>query len=984
VLFLFNIRCYIYISFGRIQCIAPLIMYKTALIALFIFCSSWAFGQERKASYFSKATSFNITEPLSELPVIEPLAKEHTPRIIPNKLRRNKNVNKNAKPIGPDPSWQKTPGRIHGRSPLIDWEGTNFAEGQAIPPDPSGAVGPDHYVHMVNTSWKIFDKTDSLLYGPASLGSIWGGSVNDGDPIVMYDKFADRWFLSEFEISTNSLMVAVSTSSDPLGSYYTYIFPLGNTLPDYPKYSVWNDGYYVTANKSGEQCYVLERDAMLVGDSTAQIIGFVMADIETSGFFSALPANAGSTLPEAGTPNYLFYFQDDGWSNQVDTDHVKIWEVDVNWTTPANSTISAPQSLDVAAFDSEFTAAWDDIEQPNGQFLDAIPGAFMYMAQYREFPGYEVVVLNHTVDVNATNHGGVRWYELRKYPEANWSVYQQGTYAPDSLHRWMASICMDYQGNIGLAYSVSGPATFPSLRYTGRHAGDPLGEMTIIEETIVNGTSSQSATNRYGDYAQMTIDPSDDATFWFTGEYISNNWKTRIAAFKIANDFDHDLAIVDINSPVNSIMDTAETITVSISNFGLFDEWDFEVGYQVDTGAIVSETYMDTILSGQTVLYSFSQHANLSIEGQTYSIKTYTGLATDEFTLNDTLVLPVMHLNANDIGITAITSPFSGNDLTDDELLTVHIENFGYQSQVNFPVSYGINGGAWITDTVMTTLDSGSVLSYSFTETADLSSLATFDIIAFTGLALDVVNSNDTLTKSVEHFICSPNSNCQIGDHIERVVLGTIDNSSMCSEDGYGDFSYLITDLQHMGFDNLQIKAGFINQRLSMWVDFNDNFSFETDELVISDAAFSNSLTSIPFNIPLDAPLGEHLCRIRSRFQQAILDPCVDVEYGETEDYTVNIITNDTIGLDENELNFEYQIMSLGNGLIQLDIQNYSMEILSIKVHNSIGQLIQEISEKHISGSFSRILDLSAFSDGYYLISIGDGNQSRVKKVLLY
>ncbi len=960
-------------------------MYTRIIISLLFISSSFLMAQENSASFISKASSFNITAPLSDLPILEPVPKEHKPRIIPNKLRRNKNVNLQAKPYGPDPVWQKSEGAIQGRSPLIDWEGVSYSEAMAIPPDPSGAIGPDHYVHMVNTSWKIFDRTDSLLFGPASLGTIWGGTVNDGDPIVMYDKFADRWFLSEFEIATNSLMVAVSTGSDPLGSYYTYIFPLGANFPDYPKYSVWSDGYYVTANKQGEQCYVMDRDAMLIGDSTAQIIGFELQNLETPGFFSVLPAHANSNLPETGTPNYLFYFQDDGWSNLMDTDQVKIWEVDVDWNIPANSTISTPQSIDVAAFDSEFTPSWNDIPQPNGQHLDAVPGALMYMAQYRSFPSYDVVVLNHTVDVNATNHAGIRWYELRKYGEANWSLYQQGTFAPDSVNRWMASIGMDYQGNIGMAYSVAGVNTFPSLRYTGRHAGDPLGEMTIMEETIIDGTSSQVGSKRYGDYSQLTIDPNDDATFWFAGEYVDNAWKTRIAAFKIANDFDYDLAVVDLVSPVPAQLDTAEELTVSISNLGLFDAFNFPVSYLVDNGDTITEMYSDTILSGQTVDYTFSQSANMAIEGHQYEIKTFTGLITDEFTINDTLVSTVLHLNANDIGINAIVSPISGTGLTDQEEVTIHIQNFGYQSQVNFPVSYTVDGGALVTDTISAVINSGDVLVHSFTEAADLSELDTFNIEVITSLDQDVNTTNDTLAKSVINYICLPVANCLFDDYIEQVILGSIDNVSNCSENGYGDYTYLMTDLQHMGYDELKVKSGYINQKLSMWVDFNDNYLFEIDELLIDNESFSNdALTSMPFNIPLTAPLGEHLCRIRSRFQQDILDACESVEYGETEDYTVNVITNDTIGLVENELNFGFEIISLGAGNIQLNITDYMQDDLVIKVHNSLGQKVFESNEIIHSGKLiSQTINLSKYAKGTYLMSVGDKRKSRVKKFLL-
>lgn len=948
-----------------------------------VFCSLSIRAQDGKATYSSKAINFSETKPLRELPIIAPVGKEHKARIIPNKFRRNKPVNFNAMPVGQDPAWQKDNGSKKGRAPIIDWDGLNYGEGQAIPPDPSGAVGPDHYVQMVNTSWKIFDKTDSLLYGPASLGSIWGGNVNDGDPIVLYDKFADRWFLSEFKQSNNALLVAVSTTPDPLGSYYTYEFPLGTYFPDYPKYSIWTDGYYMTANKQGEQCYVLERDSMIAGSATAQIVGFDIPDIETSGFFSALPAHAGSSLPELGTPNYLFYFQDDAWSNQVDTDHVKIWEIDVDWLNTTNSTISTAFELDVAAFDSEFASNWDDIEQPNGQHLDAIPGAFMYMAQYRKFGTYDAVVLNHTVDVDATNHAGIRWYELRKYGNEDWEVHQQGTYAPDEDSRWMGSIAMDYQGNIGLAYSVAGTSTYPSLRFTGRYSFDPLGEMTITEETIIDGTSSQSGTNRFGDYAQMTVDPDDDATFWFTGEYISNNWKTRIAAFKIANEYDHDLGVIDVVSPVNGVLTANEEVTVKVYNFGLFEQSGFDISYQLGPGTVFTETYSDTLWSGESLEFTFSQTVDMSVEGTNYTITSYTSLANDEYLINDTLVSQVMHVHQNDIGISAITEPVSSSTLGDSESITVTIENFGSEAQSNFPVSYSIDGGAVFTDTVFSILDSAGFMSHTFTETADFSTIGDYVITAYTGLASDADNTNDTLWTTVTKEVCTPVSNCNFGDRITRIVMGSIDNQTACSPDGYGDYTTMVTDMYQTGNNMVQVSGGFSNQRLTMWIDLDDNFQFDTTEMVLGNELFTVALTDIPFNLPPNANLGEHLVRFRSQYNTGVMDPCIAIQYGETEDYKVNILEGDTIGLTENETNFGIDIIEIEPGLFNLSLKDYNFNFMDLEIHNSVGQLIYERRENNPDKNYSTTIDISDQAKGYYLLRVANGLYSKIEKIVV-
>lgn len=508
------------------------------IIASIIIYSGSVISQEKKGnetfSSSSTAKDMKIVTPTFDKPVL-PINEDGTHYYVNNKRRRNEFTNsENALPKGGDPLLKtKAKKSSHpNKAPLANWDGLNSNEsGGATPPDPSGAAGPNHYVQMVNSVYRIFDKNGTALTAPAALGTLLGGG-NAGDPIVMYDKFADRWFLSQFS-HQNELIVAVSKSPDPTGAYFLYTFQL-SSFPDYPKYSIWSDGYYITANKSGNNAFVMERDKMIAGDPNAQIISFTIPSLSTPGFFSVLPATASSTLPAVGTPNYLFYFQDDAWAGG--TDKLKIWEVNVDWTTTSNSSISAPQSLGVSPFDSEFSPFWNDITQPGTTAkIDGVPGALMYMGHYRSFPSHNSIVLNHTVDVNGSNLAGIRWYELRKVGTNPWTLYQEGTFSPDTENRWMGSIAMDFKGNIGLAYSVSGATTYPSIKYTGRYATDPLGEMTISEGVIVNGTSSQTHTNRFGDYAHMTIDPTDDATFWYTGEYISNGWKTRIASFKITD-----------------------------------------------------------------------------------------------------------------------------------------------------------------------------------------------------------------------------------------------------------------------------------------------------------------------------------------------------------------------------------------------------------------------------------------------------------------
>ncbi len=931
-----------------------------------------------KAVFTSKANKFWITPELRTIKPYEEFQHENDrKKIISNDLRRYKHVNPNALPKGNDPLWQQQKGSHFNKAPIQNWQGTNFS---AFPPDPSGAAGPNHYVHMVNTSYTVYDKTGNSLGGPYTLSSLLGGS-NDGDPIVMYDKDADRWFLSQFKFTNSSLQIAVSQTPDPLGAYYAYEFSL-NSFPDYPKYSVWGNAYFVSANKNSPQMYALERDEMIAGNAGAQIIGFSVPSLSTNGFFSIMPSHATSTLPASSTPGYAFYFQDDGWGG-VSSDHIKIWEIDLDWTNTSNSTISSPQQLPVTAFDSEFTPSWNDIEQPGtSQKLDGIPTAFMYMAQYREFSGYSSVVLNHTVDVDATNHAGIRWYELRKSGANPWTVYQEGTYAPDAESRWLGSICMDYQGNIGLAYSISGPTVYPSIRYTGRYFSDPLGQMTLAEEDIIVGNGAQTSNNRWGDYGQMTLDPTDDATFWYTGEYIFNGGKSRIASFKIANDADDDIGVVSIDSPTNGTLTSTEQITITISNFGTNDQSNFPVSYTLNGGTSINETYSGTLNSGASTQYTFTATVNMGAPGN-YNIASYTGLSNDQFNNNDTTSTTIQHLFGDDVGVSAITSPLTGNNLTATETVTVTITNYGTTTQTSIPVSYSINGNTPISETFTGSIASGTTSSYSFTATADLSSLGNYDFTAYTYLGGDADQSNDTSYNSVENEICIPSSDCSWGDGFELFKVGSINNSSGCSPDGYGDYTNLSTDLEQGSTNTLTIKSGYNNQSGTIWIDFNDNFSFESTEIVILNTSFGTSQTDVDLEIDTNANLGQHLLRARTDWNQNgnanINDPCVDVTYGETEDYTVNIIESTGTGLaTQNSLNII--IKDLGNNKYKITVPGLT-ENAEVKIHNTIGQ--QVYSNSILRGNNSHLFDLNGNASGYYLVHISNKNCNLIKKIVL-
>ena len=403
------------------------------------------------------------------------------------------------------------------------------------PPDPSGAAGLTQYVQGKNTAYKVYNKDGSSAGFTQQLSSLWPGSTNDGDPIIMYDRYADRWFISQFQTATDKILIAISTTSDALGSYHSYTFDVPTSgFPDYPKFGVWSNGYYMSANCASNNCVVFEREKMLVGDQSAQIVRMNFPNSIRYFFRSFSPSYAeGATAPEPNAPFYYFHIQDNSWSG-VSSDHIKVIKCQVDWTTPANSSVTVSQELPSTAFNSGFTSSWDDITQKGtSQKLDGVPSIFMYKTQYRRFDTHNTAMMCTTVDVDGQNRAGIRWYELRENNDGVWYIHQESTYSPDNSNsRWMGSIAMDCHGNIGLAYNIAGPNNFVGIRFTGRFA---------------NGF------NRFGDYAQMTMDPTNDTHFWYTGEYLgsSGSVKTRIfnfSAWKLLGQEDKEITLPTFNA----------------------------------------------------------------------------------------------------------------------------------------------------------------------------------------------------------------------------------------------------------------------------------------------------------------------------------------------------------------------------------------------------------------------------------------------------
>jgi hypothetical protein len=375
---------------------------------------------------------------------------------------------------------------------------------------------------------------------------------------VLYDQLADRWLLTQFALPDPPYYecIAVSKTGTPTNNpndWYLYSFLVHNTkMNDYPKFGVWPDGYYMTANQfsgsswAGAGVWVFDRATMLTGGSaTFQYFDIGAANMDYGGM---LPSDLdGANLPPTGAPNYFVEVDDSSWI--APNDALRIWEFHVDWANPANTTFGDANhepnyTLNVADFDllpCVGSTRGCIPQQGTSQRLDAIGDRLMFRLAYRNFGNHESLVVNHTVHADGTDRAGVRWYEIRDLAGGTPTIYQQGTYAPaDGVYRWMASVAMDHVGNMAMGYSASNSSMYPSIWYTGRLVSDPLGTMPQGDGVIITGSGNQThSAARWGDYSDITVDPVDDCTFWYTTEYIetsgSADWQTRVASFKFPN-----------------------------------------------------------------------------------------------------------------------------------------------------------------------------------------------------------------------------------------------------------------------------------------------------------------------------------------------------------------------------------------------------------------------------------------------------------------
>ena len=425
----------------------------------------------------------------------------------------------------------------------MDFEGIpNVANGTfvAVPPDSNLSVGASQVVEVINTAYEVFDKaTGQSFFPPQQISTIFtdvpglcgqGVTFFFSDPVVVYDKLADRWIISILaynqSATTGNECIAVSTTDDATGRYHRYVFEFGaNNFNDYPKLAVWPDAYYAaynlfTANNAYALACAYDRAHMLEGKSTIAVCFHNLNE------FSFLPSDLdGSTPPPSGEPNFFV--------DLATTKSLHLYRFHVDFADPHKSTFKGPIAIPVKPFAPACGGGVCIPQEGTHQKLDSLADRLMFRLAYRNFSDHESLLVNHSVTTGVAA-SGVRWYEIRD-PNGTPAVFQQSTFTDGNHSAWMASIAMDHDGDIGLGFSESSSAMHPAIVYTGRAPSDPLNTMES-PVVIFAGNGSQLSVNRWGDYSGLAIDPVDDCTFWYVNQYYAGNsdiaFHTRVASFK--------------------------------------------------------------------------------------------------------------------------------------------------------------------------------------------------------------------------------------------------------------------------------------------------------------------------------------------------------------------------------------------------------------------------------------------------------------------
>ncbi len=1019
---------------------------STIVFSFFFFSFSFFYGTAQKRNVEYVTTSTKIQKLGKTSPIDELLKKSSTSREKKAAYKMRKTPPKNfigrgkskmsvpeLEHQGPDPIRQSVMGTNPSNEPFVNVDGlfNNFGS----PHDPSGDIGTTHYMQAINaTRIGVYNKNGDQVTN-FSANTLWSefNIQGEGDPIILFDEMSNRWVITEFADPAN-VLIAISDNEDPLGSYSAYNFSTPN-FPDYPKYSIWPNALVFTSNEGGPGSlhnYFIDRAALLAGDDevTMQRIRIDGTFNTEAGFFVSTPLDFNGDMMPIDTRPMVMKLNDSSWGD-ADEDRVELFNFEIDWEDESNTLVTRTDIV-TTPFDSypcsESGFGFQCVPQLGGNGLDAIPEVIMNVPQYRNFGTHQSIVLSFVTDAtDGDNQSAIRWMELRKSGLEDYSIYQEGTYAPDELDRYMSSIAIDKFGNIGLGYNVSSPDMYVGLRYTGRFADDPLGEMTFEEVNVVDGLGTINSGGRFGDYAQMGVDPVDGVTFWYTSEYAhTNRARTRIVSFQLQKN-NIDAAPLAIDNPsTGPDLGPDELITVTVSNVGLDDLEDVEIGLLYQGSTISTFTIPEVISENETYQHTFDVPIDMSAYG-TYSIGTFTNITSDENNANDTLYTEVSRVAVVDGGVSGSIDIETCNE---DRTVNLLLTNTGVTDLTEVTFDIVTNGVISGTDVYTGMIPVGTAQSVAV-KLAGLTvgeNSVTISINAVNGI--DDINESNNSTdmlvsfeeEKVEYTLLittdtyPEETSWRITDSEGSVVATggnyglnlTLFTEYFCLDEGecytfrmfdsggdglccgFGDGNYNLIDeagnfiVNNGGLfasqDVTEICAGVPCSIGADIITTDVSSEGESDGTIFITA--SGGVEPYSYSIdggdsyqdnPLfeDLPVGDYdivvatadeMCNFNGTVVIEITTSVVDIEGS----YTINVSPNPSEG---------FYHVSLSN----LNTNGYSMKM---QVIDANGRLIQEMPLQKYNGVFEGDLSLVAYPDGIYYLRFLDKSISRMARLV--
>ena len=1014
----------------------------------FLFLSSFLFGQAKKVTDInvesSKVVFLGKSKAITDL-----VAKEATSPLKKAKFKKDKKVPDNFRTRGSkhevaipalehqgvDPVWQSSFSRsLSNNEPLVNIDG--LASNFGSPHDPTLAVGIDYVLQSINaTQVGVWDKEGNTVT-QFSMNTLWTefGVSSEGDPIILFDQEASRWMLTEFTDPAN-LLIAISETSDPLGSYFAYTFSTPN-FPDYPKYGIWTDHYVVTSNEGGAGTltqYFIERESLLNGtEARMQRVSVNGTNGSEQGFITSTPIDwEGQTRPVDPRP-IVVKLNDSSWGG-IAEDAVEMYRFDINYDDESQTQV---ESLSI------FTTPYDSypcdavgfgfacISQPNGAGLDGLPEIVMHAPQYRNFNTHESIVLSFVTDVtDGMNHAGARWMELRKTGTEDWSVYQEGSYAPDEHNRYLSGIAIDKNGNIGMGYNISSEDVFAGIRYTGRFANDPLGEMTIDEVSVIEGNSTLNTGGRFADYSHIAVDPVDEKTFWFTSEYASNGIsRTRIVAFQLQLDSFDMAANLIVNPESSSDLTSAEAVEFEVRNAGLMEIGAYDISLSVNGSNIETISISEAIQPGETKRHIFPSTIDMSAIGD-YNLLAAVNLTDDQNPNNNSIEKLVQQLTPVDA-----TLQVSGPSAVCDTETTINltIANAGGLPLTSGTIDFYIDGTLVETENWTGNLNFGDTESFDYLLTNIPAGKSTYEIILSPENGEDLIPDNNTVTYEV-------NSLGQEG--MVTLILNTDtypqETSWFIYEDGSEDPIYsggdYEADLQATYTEEICLDPGscYTFEMTDSYGDgiccnygegsyglynvdgapiFTSTGEFGTEEVIqfcagdiecsiqvsaeVQDVAIDGTLGSImvtpsggvaPYTYSIDGGMNLQESNI---FDNLEVGDYIITVYDATgvclAEISATVTMLSSLG---NELNNELIIKSTPNpndGFFDLSIENYnSIEtFIHFNIYDAQGKLIQSRRMANYSGVYKTQVSLLEYPSGTYFIRFLDEDINQLVKII--